>query len=87
MSTLFNFINILILLVIGFASLAGASLLVMLIIIYSYKAAKLLISMLNAAINEPENKVVDKVRKLSKRMKKPTPAKPIINKKKMRGTK
>jgi hypothetical protein len=44
---------------------AIAILIVMAVGVYTYKAGKLLIALLNAAIKEPEDKIVKKVRRLN----------------------
>jgi uncharacterized membrane protein len=66
MNILLSFIFFLALFVVGAAALALAILLFLIIAVYTYKTAKMLIAMLNAAIKEPEDKIVKKVRKLSK---------------------
>lgn len=66
MNALLSFIVFLFLFVVGFAALALAILLTLIIGIYSYKAIRLLNALANAAIKEPEEKIVKKVRRLSK---------------------
>ena len=69
MNALILFVTFLILFIVGAAALALAVLLFGAIGVYTYKAARLLIALLNAAIKEPEAKIVAKVRKLSKKVK------------------
>jgi hypothetical protein len=64
-----SLVTFLILSVFGSASVVLAGLLILVIIYFGYKAARLLIALLNAAITEPEIKIVGKVRKLSKSIK------------------
>jgi hypothetical protein len=65
MNILSEFITILLLSVGGFIAVAIAILIVMAVGVYTYKAGKLLIALLNAAIKEPEDKIVKKVRRLN----------------------
>lgn len=67
MNILSAFITFLFLVVGGFIALAIALLIVLAVGVYTYKAAKMLIALLNAAIKEPEEKIVKKVRKLNKK--------------------
>ena len=69
MNALILFITLLIYLVIGFAALALAALLIHGIGVVTYKVIRILVAMLNAAIKEPEEKLVAKVRKLNKKPK------------------
>ena len=50
----------------GVIAVAIALLIILAVVVYTYKGARLLIALLNAAITEPENKIVAKVRKLNK---------------------
>lgn len=65
MNILFHYIMFLVLLVIGFAASASAVVCMIAIGVYTYKAAKLLIALLHAAIKEPEEKIVKKVRTMN----------------------
>lgn len=67
MQTLTLFVGFLFLVVGGFIALAIALLIILAVGVYTYKAAKMLIALLNAAIKEPEDKIVRKVRKLNKK--------------------
>jgi vacuolar-type H+-ATPase subunit F/Vma7 len=69
MNALILFITFLILFVIGSAALALAVLLFGAIGVYTHKAARLLIALLNAAIKEPEEKIIARIHKLSKKVK------------------
>ena len=69
MNVLILFITYLILFVVGFAALSLAVLLLLTIGVYVYKASRLLIALLNAAVKEPEEKIVKKVRRLNKTVK------------------
>lgn len=66
MNVLLSLITFLILVVVGFAATAMAIIIILAIGIYAYKTSKLLIALLNAAIKEPEEKLVKKVRHLNK---------------------
>ena len=66
MNILSAFITLLFLGVGGVIALALAVLIVLSVGVYTYKAAKLLVALLNAAIKEPEVKIVARVRKLGK---------------------
>lgn len=66
MNILIAFITFLLLAVGGVVAFAVAALIILAVAVYAYKAAKLLIALLNAAIKEPEEKIVKKVRKLNK---------------------
>lgn len=67
MNALIIFITFLALFVAGSAALALAVLLILIIAVYAYKAARLMIALANAAIKEPEDKIVKKVRRLNKK--------------------
>jgi len=57
----------------GVIALAVAVIIIMAVIVYTYKAVKLFISLLNAAIREPEEKLAKKVRILNGKIERPAP--------------
>lgn len=87
MSTLITLIANLILIIIGFAFVSLTAVLLLLIAYAAYKTARIQIAMIQAAISEPENKIVDKVRRLSKKVKPVIPLKTVTAKTNKRGMK
>lgn len=67
MNALIIFITFLVQLLVGAAALALFILLLLVVAVYTYKAGKLLIALANAAIKEPEEKIVKKVWRLNKK--------------------